>query len=1371
MKDCTELWCVITWRDDAEECDIVLCSEGLPILPIVVSRATGTLMLFRDDPRSVTVPLPDLGAQTHIAIRFDGPRGINPTRAITLEVDGKPLVSLLPSDAIEPGLLTDVTLGEAVDPDSFGIWTEQETARNVALLLDRHLAMSGLLTAQHRPTLSLHIAGWTEGIPVAVAPLDNGTTPDRTDHTQWQIDAPLPGWIWRAVRPNAETVELSVKDGGRTLDFVSVSRKDVVLIIEAMAREVAPGTASISELCALEHVVYGDLFDRLAPEAQGFVQRVAQVYGVEDFFTVSSIEERDTALAAAPVRIESEMMSRAVAEGAALARSPSPGRVDALKRILRDFGLLGDRDRIRDFLLQLTETYILANGFDDLAALAQVYGPVHLPHGVDTWTASASLPYLIRQDELDRASEAIWLLDPGRGWLVTPAIACAVSEAMAMPLSEPQKIEAVKSLVYGYMHLLKRLKSNYWGRAQCSKLLECSVGLVPQAESRPYYFRRDVERFVLEVHGLSREFWERIGRQDGQSHSLGLNTAAQYFSRIVQALERPDEGSESELIDALRHFMEYAPEDTLRFARELLTPERLGDCLSGKITGLRAKAGADFGEFIRVAAHPAFGGDASLFREELRRALLTCSDNPAHSNGPRLIARATRALFNLAQAATLDDTEALQQEMPRAIAALTNSGESSKAAELTTLLIALHLSSEKPEAAARTLSNARKLIELGSQGHGQSGRSAGVQAALTCLQTAGKLGSSYAEFVAQDPAFAGPAEEVMRSPADLVFDTMVTIISCRKYLETRKPLIASTYVARLKELGISYVYVVGGDRTHLDGDVLQLDCPDDYESLPEKVLAAVEWVHRNTRHAFMFKIDDDCFLNADEFFFGHSWRSADYYGRRIHRSIGDMDRMWHMAKSSTRRAQLELDKSPEPSIYADGGSGYMLSRRAMSAILQELRTSRGALLKNSCYMEDKLIGDLLALSGITLMSTDYHVPVFRKLPKTTIPVSMYANSFHASRVWPAKVVHLDHPGLFEVAQRQAEEDTLRPAKVWPSYASVRTGANTNALDLVTDYKKAQALLYQELAVVACMRNEMSMLPQFLAHYRRLGVKSFLISDNCSTDGSVAYLLEQPDVVVFTCDTAYRESTYGVAWQQALLSAFRCGRWSVVVDADEFMVAPGPEGRPIADFLAEVELEGADAVLALLLDMYPSGNLSDCDLTQGNPFDLASYVDRTPLLPVWFHGPYSNSPAWTSSVRHRLFPGAGPSDFTSQKTCILKYAPWMQLSAGLHYTGDCRIAEQPAVLCHFKYHAGFHAKVLEEVQRKQHFEGAAEYVKYLDAIRAGRTLYEPGVSVPWREAPMIRQALAGRMPLAWPDTRAASTAQATTLIGNPLAGQP
>ena len=56
---------------------------------------------------------------------------------------------------------------------------------------------------------------------------------------------------------------------------------------------------------------------------------------------------------------------------------------------------------------------------------------------------------------------------------------------------------------------------------------------------------------------------------------------------------------------------------------------------------------------------------------------------------------------------------------------------------------------------------------------------------------------------------------------------------------------------------------------------------------------------------------------------------------------------------------------------------------------------------------------------------------------------------------------------------------------------------------------------------AVMRNEMYFLPAFLAHYRALGVKQFVIVDDASDDGTTQYLAAQPD-----CCSGMSEHRYG-----------------------------------------------------------------------------------------------------------------------------------------------------------------------------------------------------------------------------------------------------
>lgn len=74
-----------------------------------------------------------------------------------------------------------------------------------------------------------------------------------------------------------------------------------------------------------------------------------------------------------------------------------------------------------------------------------------------------------------------------------------------------------------------------------------------------------------------------------------------------------------------------------------------------------------------------------------------------------------------------------------------------------------------------------------------------------------------------------------------------------------------------------------------------------------------------------------------------------------------------------------------------------------------------------------------------------------------------------------------------------------------------------------------------LACVALTHNEMRILPEFLAHYRRLGVDRFFLVDDHSTDGSRDYLMAQDDV------TLYEPRRLGLFQGQALLARGTSGR--------------------------------------------------------------------------------------------------------------------------------------------------------------------------------------------------------------------------------------
>ncbi|MCH2068576.1 MAG: glycosyltransferase [Shimia sp.] len=593
------------------------------------------------------------------------------------------------------------------------------------------------------------------------------------------------------------------------------------------------------------------------------------------------------------------------------------------------------------------------------------------------------------------------------------------------------------------------------------------------------------------------------------------------------------------------------------------------------------------------------------------------------------------------------------------------------------------------------------------------------------------------EVIAARIAGREPSEEPVTDDANndtaALDDTIVTVFSCKPHLNTRIPVLRDGWLRLLKDLGVPYVVIVGDGDGRQDGDVVHVDAPDSYEGLPQKTLATIDWVLQNTQATHMVKVDDDCFLNAPLFFQSQTYKKFDYYGRKLTRVVGQMDRTWHQSKSTSARGRLELDKSPEPSLYADGGSGYTLSRTAMQAALSAAKTPIGQQLIQTSFMEDKLLGDLLALRGIFVAEEDYVVTVRRRAHKDSIPVPSWQNGFDASRTAPVHLVHMDTTDKQQEAVTRLDIRELMPKKIWPSFQPARLGYQSNALELISPQHKVDAAIEAEVAVVSCMRNEMFMLPHFLAHYRKLGVGAFLIADNSSDDGTLEYLADQPDVAVFSVDTDYRFARYGVAWQQALLAAYRVDKWSLVADADELLAWQAEQLQTLPNLLSEPEFATAKAVRLLMLDMYPKGPLEDATFSE-SPFGEAAYCDRVPFLTnTPYRGPFSDQPTWTSALRHRLLPGARPDLFVAQKLALLRYQPWMRLAAGLHYIGDAQLAPRDLILAHFKYNAEFRRKAQAEVARGQHFNNAEEYQKYLALLSEGRSvLFDPDLSVRWTE---------------------------------------
>ncbi len=316
------------------------------------------------------------------------------------------------------------------------------------------------------------------------------------------------------------------------------------------------------------------------------------------------------------------------------------------------------------------------------------------------------------------------------------------------------------------------------------------------------------------------------------------------------------------------------------------------------------------------------------------------------------------------------------------------------------------------------------------------------------------------------------------------------------------------------------------------------------------------------------------------------------------------------------------------------------------------------------------------------------------------------------------------------------------------------------------YLQSLSPLPQVQAKMPCVvlaHNELLILPEFLRHYREIGVDRFLIVDDRSTDGSIEFLREQPDVIIFTPveGSTYRKDKR--FWRAELLDTYCSGKWVVVPDVDEHLVFKGVDDRrDLFAVVRSLEDEGAEALHAVMLDMYCDKPLQD------HRYEDGRLIDSFPL----FDGPdhyfrlavsrniRAKFPSPTcfafGGMRQRLFEPLSigtntrrarilkwscdiAGDFAPQgfamlklnfarlrlnrmihsrpiyncsKLPLIKWRHGMSFFGGAHAVSNyLRLSAQRSVLLHFKFSAG--AEGLRYIaERGQHWGGSKLYKRMI-----------------------------------------------------------
>lgn len=312
-----------------------------------------------------------------------------------------------------------------------------------------------------------------------------------------------------------------------------------------------------------------------------------------------------------------------------------------------------------------------------------------------------------------------------------------------------------------------------------------------------------------------------------------------------------------------------------------------------------------------------------------------------------------------------------------------------------------------------------------------------------------------------------------------------------------------------------------------------------------------------------------------------------------------------------------------------------------------------------------------------------------------------------------------------------------------------------------------------LTLCCILHDERFFLPEFLRHYRRLGVTRFIMLDDRSTDGGFEFLARQPDVMLvgsalrYADQIAYgprmqalvRETRAVRLWRDQMLDRFCDGQWAVVVDPDEFLALP--EGDTLPGLAARLEETGVEAVWGCMIDMYPRAIGDILEAPAGAEFSLSEpwFFDARPHLRLrpGHETPRAVYPGSVARLlaQYRVMDQGGLDKRLRRRLTGYRYAthsmihktPLVRWRRGDHFL-NCHLTDKPVgprhllPILHFKFTADLGRKIDFALESAAYNQGSRSYRLYaglLAAMKARDGSFTDPVSRPFTGFEDLRRA--------------------------------
>ncbi|MBF9044657.1 hypothetical protein HKCCE4037_15035 [Rhodobacterales bacterium HKCCE4037] len=270
-----------------------------------------------------------------------------------------------------------------------------------------------------------------------------------------------------------------------------------------------------------------------------------------------------------------------------------------------------------------------------------------------------------------------------------------------------------------------------------------------------------------------------------------------------------------------------------------------------------------------------------------------------------------------------------------------------------------------------------------------------------------------------------------------------------------------------------------------------------------------------------------------------------------------------------------------------------------------------------------------------------------------------------------------------------------------------------------------------LTVYSVMRNEHYCLAAFLDHHRKLGVEQFLILDDSSDTAFRAMLESEKDVVVlvgkhrFGATVLTRKGSpnrAGTEYKNAIPERFLFGKYSLYLDADEFLLLP-PSCPTLPDLISFLENRNLDSCSALMIEFFPEtwavgGELANSNKpnTSDEMFDRYPWFDRELRLgDLSAPKPEVIGRTKSEKLMSLFFDPADRIDgrrFGSPKTKFpIARVGDDAYRNGSHQVSGRRATDRHIALAHFVLRRDFEAKAHNAILEESHVNGSSKYKHY------------------------------------------------------------